>query len=85
MVSTAMSGRTTIEGVVERIVYFNEENNFTVARLQVAKRRDLVTVVGHIPVPTLGETLRLKGEWTANTKFGQHFRVESRLSVLPPP
>jgi exodeoxyribonuclease V alpha subunit len=79
----AVSGPTTIEGIVERIVYFSEEDNFTVARLQMAKRHDLVTVVGHIPMPTPGETLRLKGEWTASTKFGEQFRVESCLSVLP--
>jgi exodeoxyribonuclease V alpha subunit len=78
-----MSESTTIEGVLERIVYFSEQDNFTVARLQVAERHDLVTVVGHIPMPTPGETLRLKGKWTANTKFGEQFRVESCLSVLP--
>jgi exodeoxyribonuclease V alpha subunit len=78
-----MSERTTIEGIVERIVYFNEENNFTVARLQVANRRDLATIVGQMPAPAPGETLRLKGEWTANTKFGEQFRVESCLSILP--
>lgn len=78
-----MGERTTIEGIVERIVYFNEENNFTVARLQVANRRDLATIVGQMPAPAPGETLRLKGEWTANTKFGEQFRVESCLSILP--
>ena len=34
-------------------------------------------------MPTPGETLRLKGQWVVDTKFGQQFRVESCLSVLP--
>ena len=30
---TMMAKPSTIEGVLERIVYFDEENNFTVAKL----------------------------------------------------
>jgi len=74
---------STLEGVLERIVFFNEENGFTVARLQVASRRDLVAVVGVMPSPMPGETLRLRGEWVVDSKFGEQFRVNSCLSVLP--
>ena len=74
---------TSLEGVLERIVFFNEDNSYTVARLQVAGRRDLVTIVGNMPLPNPGETLRLTGEWTADPKFGRQFRVSSCLSVLP--
>ena len=78
-----ITARPALEGVLERIVFFNEENNFTVARLQALGKRDLVTIVGCLPLPTPGETLRLKGQWVVDTKFGQQFRVESCLSVLP--
>ena len=44
--NSAVSKRPTLEGVLERIVFFNEENSFTVARLQVPGRHDLVTIVG---------------------------------------
>jgi len=74
---------TTLEGVLEHIVFLNEESGFTVARLQVARRRDLITIVGALPSPTPGETLRLKGEWVMDVKFGEQFRVETCLSVLP--
>jgi exodeoxyribonuclease V alpha subunit len=79
----ALTARPTLEGVLERIVFFNEENSFTVARLQVQGKKDLVTIVGALSLPTPGETLRLKGQWVIDTKFGQQFRVESCLSVLP--
>ncbi|MFC2032819.1 ATP-dependent RecD-like DNA helicase [Chloroflexota bacterium] len=82
-VSTSADRYSTLEGVLERIVFFNEENGFTVARLQVAKRRDLVAIVGVLPSPMPGETLRLKGEWVVDSKFGEQFRVQSCLSVLP--
>ena len=81
--STTIREYSTIEGILERIVYFNEENNYTVARLQVTRNPDLVTIVGSMPCPNPGETLRLKGEWVVDTKFGRQFRVESCLSVLP--
>ncbi len=74
---------TVLEGVLERIVFFNEDNGYTVARLQVAGYRDLVTIVGSMPLPNPGETLRLTGEWTTDPKFGRQFRVSSCLSVLP--
>ncbi|MFC1980046.1 ATP-dependent RecD-like DNA helicase [Chloroflexota bacterium] len=82
-ISTAAHRYSTLEGVLERVVFLNEENGFTVARLQVAKRRDLVSIVGILPSPMPGETLRLKGEWVVDSKFGEQFRVQSCLSVLP--
>jgi len=82
-ISGNSDGHSTLEGVLERIVFFNEENSFTVARLQVVGKKDLITIVGYLPLPTPGETLRLKGQWVVDTKFGQQFRVESCLSVLP--
>jgi exodeoxyribonuclease V alpha subunit len=81
--SSLSDRHSTLEGVLERIVFFNEENSFTVARLQVSGKQDLVTIVGSLSLPTPGETLRLKGQWVVDTKFGQQFRVESCLSVLP--
>ncbi len=81
--STPAGNLTTLEGVLERIVFCNEENSFTVARLQVAGRPDLVTIVGGLPSPTPGETLRLRGEWVVDSRFGEQFRVQSCLSVLP--
>jgi len=77
------TGRTALEGVLERIVFLNVETGFTVARLQVTRRRDLITIVGALPSPTPGETLRLKGEWVVDAKFGEQFRVKGCLSVLP--
>jgi len=53
--------RISIEGVLERVVYQGDDG-FVVARLQVARRRTLVTIVGNIMSAVPGETLRLRGE-----------------------
>jgi exodeoxyribonuclease V alpha subunit len=78
-----MEGKTVIEGILERVTYLNEENNYTVAKLQVKWRKELVTIVGNMLSVNPGETLRLRGEWVTNKRFGEEFRVESGISVLP--
>ena len=64
-----------LEGQIERITYTNEENGFTIARLKVYGRPDLVTVVGNLMAPTPGEILKLKGEWTNHPKYGEQFKI----------
>src|SRR5690554_2979484 len=70
-----------LEGIVERIVFQNEENGFTVARLQVEK--DLVTVVGLLSGVQPGEELKLTGNWDIHPSYGRQFTVES-YEALPP-
>jgi exodeoxyribonuclease V alpha subunit len=74
--------KTTLEGVLERIIFFNEDNNFTVARLQSGQSRDLVTIVGNLPGPNPGETLRLSGEWTNDAKLAGTWWQAAFLSYL---
>jgi exodeoxyribonuclease V alpha subunit len=37
---------TDLQGQIERITYSNEETGYTIAKVKVYGRRDLVTVVG---------------------------------------
>jgi len=72
-----------LSGQIERITYINEENGFTIAKLKVRGRPDLVTVVGNIVAPTPGEILKMKGEWVNHAKFGEQFKVEEYKTVVP--
>jgi len=74
---------TTVEGVLERIVFSNEENAWTVARLTVAGQRDLVTAVGNLLGVQPGENLRLTGAWIQDPKYGKQFKVASYATVTP--
>ena len=73
----------TLEGQLERIVYFNEESLYTVAKLKVKGLRELVTVVGKLTGITPGEVLKVSGAWEIHPKYGQQFKV-SRWSVDSP-
>jgi exodeoxyribonuclease V alpha subunit len=72
-----------LSGQIERITYTNEENGYTIARVKVRGRLDLITVVGYLMSPTPGETLNLKGEWVNHPKFGEQFKVAEYKSAVP--
>jgi exodeoxyribonuclease V alpha subunit len=79
-----MAGRVqTLEGVLERVTFVNEENGWSVVRLQVSGRAELVTAVGSLLGVQPGESLRLTGAWVQDRKYGEQFRVESYLTVQP--
>jgi exodeoxyribonuclease V alpha subunit len=73
----------TLEGVLERVVFSNEENAWSVVRLQVAGQKDLVTAVGNLLGVQPGESLRLSGSWLNDPKYGRQFRVASYATVIP--
>jgi exodeoxyribonuclease V alpha subunit len=75
MAATKSPNLEFLQGQIERITYTNEENGYTVAKVKVRSRRDLVTVIGHMTSPLPGQVLKMKGEWTNHPKFGEQFKA----------
>ncbi len=73
----------TLRGIVERVTYANEENGYSVVRLAVRGKLDLVTVVGNLADVNAGETLELHGDWIRHRRYGLQFQVASYRTVLP--
>jgi exodeoxyribonuclease V alpha subunit len=73
----------TIFGYLERISYYNEESQFTVAKIKEKDKKELTTIVGCFSGINPGESLRLHGKWVFNNKFGQQFQVEGFETVVP--
>ncbi|WP_431986068.1 SF1B family DNA helicase RecD2 [Streptomyces griseoflavus] len=74
----------TLEGVLERITYANEENGYTVARVDTGRGAgDLLTVVGALLGAQVGESLRMEGRWGSHPQYGKQFHVENYTTVLP--
>ncbi|MEV6290028.1 ATP-dependent RecD-like DNA helicase [Streptomyces sp. NPDC051896] len=74
----------TLEGVLERITYANEENGYTVARVDTGRGGgDLLTVVGALLGAQVGESLRMEGRWGSHPQYGKQFHVENYTTVLP--
>jgi exodeoxyribonuclease V alpha subunit len=73
----------SLDGLVERITFYNEENGYTVLRLSARGYPELVTVVGNLPEITPGESLRLQGQWLTNAQYGKQFKAEKCEQILP--
>ncbi len=70
-------------GTLERVIFHNEENGYTVFRLNVQNKRDTITVVGHMVDPQAGISLSVSGQWIDNPRFGRQFQMETFDQVLP--
>ena len=71
-----------ISGVVETVVYKNENNDYTVFEI-VDEDNRLVTAVGVIPMVNEGETVILEGQWTYHKEFGKQFSFVAYEKSLP--
>ena len=70
-------------GRLERVVFHNEENGYSVLRLKVDGYADLVGVVGHMSEPQPGTTLRLSGVWEVNPRWGKQFKMRTFEVLMP--
>ncbi len=83
MLSSTPIPLATLEAVLERITYANEENGYTVARVATRGSADLTTVVGNLLGAQPGESLRMRGVWKSHPQFGRQFEVRDYTTVLP--
>lgn len=71
-----------ISGTIAAILFQNQENGYAVIKLD-AEEGALVTVVGTIPVPVVGERLIVTGKWTTHSSYGRQFEAEFLERLLP--
>ena len=70
-----------LSGSVERVVYHNDKNQYTV--LELAAADGLVTVVGSFPFVSEGEELRVYGAWDVHPSFGEQFKATAFARARP--
>ena len=81
--STDATGTDSLEGVLERITFYNEENGFLIGKLRGSDKSAEIAVVGKAPKVQCGETLLLTGSWTNHPKHGRQFSFVKFESKLP--
>jgi exodeoxyribonuclease V alpha subunit len=74
---------TDLQGQIERITFTSEETGYTVAKIKVYGRRELVTIIGNIVNPTPGEIIKMKGEWGNHPKYGEQFKIVFCQTTTP--
>src|ERR1035437_2414944 len=77
------SDRDVLAGLVERVTYHNAENGFCVLRAKARGHRDLVTVVGHAAIISVGEWITVSGEWVNDHTHGQQFKARFIRTSAP--
>ncbi|MDR0904007.1 MAG: ATP-dependent RecD-like DNA helicase [Ruminococcus sp.] len=76
-----LSNPETIEGSVESITFFNEDNGFTV--MVIDFHGSPLTVTGELGSISEGEEVKLYGEFAVHQKYGEQFYAVSAERKLP--
>ncbi len=64
-----------LEGIVENIVYRNDENGYTV--LELSDSDDYITAVGVMPLANPGDKVVLTGGFTEHRSYGRQFAAQT--------
>lgn len=70
-----------IEGTVESVIFRNEENGYSVIKLRYDK--DLVSVVGTMPIISENIRIKVQGEWVIHPTFGQQIKLTTYEEIKP--
>ena len=70
-----------LQGTIAAVVYQNYDNGYAVLRLNTGGQT--VTVVGTIPLPSVGEGLMVTGKWNTHSSYGRQFEAEFLERMLP--
>jgi len=88
MIPTDDNQLEQIEGMIESIIYHNDENGYTVFTIRADYDKnddfaDLTTCTGYLSAPAEGETLKLAGNFVQNPRYGLQLAV-SRVERTRP-
>ncbi|MBR4579076.1 MAG: AAA family ATPase [Oscillospiraceae bacterium] len=72
----------SLAGTVKAVIFQNEENGYTVLRLDTGAEEP-VTVVGCLPFAAPGEGLEVEGTWERHPSHGEQFKAVSVRRSLP--
>ncbi len=81
--SKPAEGPQDVHGVLRTITFRNDDNGYTVARLDVEGHDDPVTIVGIMPGVESGDSLVVRGRWTAHKTYGPQLDIDA-CEVRPP-
>ena len=82
VVSEGAEQMEKLSGTVEHVIYYNEENGYTICDLSIADD-ELITAVGLMPMTGAGDRLTVYGKWVHNPKYGRQFAVSQYERVMP--
>ncbi|MFY9549205.1 ATP-dependent RecD-like DNA helicase [Miniphocaeibacter sp.] len=64
-----------IEGIIENIIYSNDDNGYKVMKLDTSDGE--ITAVGIVPNVVVGDSLKINGDFVYHNKYGEQISIES--------
>ena len=80
--TTPQQPMNRVEGTVSALLFRNEENGYTVLKLQCGQVGE-ITAVGCMPGIAPGEELELEGSWGHHPSYGEQFKAEVVVRRMP--
>ena len=72
-----------LTATISRVTYRSDSSGYTVARATNDVEDRQFTIVGRLPELTLGERVRVTGQWVTHPRFGRQLEVDSFERLLP--
>ena len=73
---------TELSGTVCAVIYANEENGYTVLRVETGEG-ETVTATGCLPFAAPGEQITMHGSWVRHPNHGEQFRADYAQRTMP--
>ena len=86
--SPPCSAPEVVEGTIKSVVFHNDENGYTVLRLELPREFELrapreAVVVGKAQTAWEGEEVRAEGRWVTDKEYGRQFKADKIECVAP--
>lgn len=72
----------TISGICERVIYHNEENGYTIFKINT-DQGITITCTGSSPLIKEKQNLRITGTWNNNPKYGKQLDSSIIIPIIP--
>ncbi|WP_058485999.1 SF1B family DNA helicase RecD2 [Defluviitalea phaphyphila] len=76
-----MSEQVIIEGIIEDIIFHNEENGYTVCSIETAEEE--IICVGTLLGVNRGENIKVVGSWVTHPIYGPQLQVNTYEKTVP--
>ena len=77
-----MNESEILQGEIVAVIYQNYDNGYAVLKLSCTNGQT-VTVVGTVPLPSVGERLMVTGRWNTHSSYGKQFEAEFLERLMP--
>ena len=77
-----MNEAEILQGEIASVIYQNYDNGYAVLKISCTNGQ-AVTVVGTVPLPSVGERLMVTGHWNTHSSYGKQFEAEFLERLMP--